>query len=384
MLNLIDKQTALSKPCAAFSQARRGRRNSGPWRTFAMASRQANKQAPRQSRKKGELPESGFFAQADPRAEVYVPRGGQDNTDVTKRGGRYTSDFVWNTKWQDTLDRQQAREEAELAKQNAPQEAKAGGLSFSRVSNMQSLDVDLTAQLQEAQSKHEQRLKEAAVMAAAASARRDADVPPTQGEARRWLRSGRYSRKVVALAPANPEATAALAAQQAAEEKEYQRLKAELQTWCQGTALTCFVATVIFYSKDTAASYGVGAVGSLAYLRMLNRSIDSVGGFTVGAALGQPRLLVPIILTAAFNRWNTLAAHDVGITLQLLPMLLGFFTYKAAVIAKTGLSLLDSISKGSDQRLTSETAVAFDKSSAAPERQGASLDATYAQRVLTR
>ena len=187
MLNAIDKQTALSKPCAACSQARRGRRNSGPWRTFAMASRQANKQAPRQPRKKGELPESGFFAQADPRgtaepltfpmitvrvrnnstcscvaAEVYVPRGGQDNTDVTKRGGRYTSDFVWNTKWQDTvctchccqcsavypasdsmhfpvlqLDRQQAREEAELAKQNAPQEAKAGGLSFSRVSNMQ-------------------------------------------------------------------------------------------------------------------------------------------------------------------------------------------------------------------------------------------------------
>ncbi len=57
--------------------------------------------------------------------------------------------------------------------------------------------------------------------------------------------------QVVALAPANPEATAALAAQQAAEEKEYQRLKAELQTWCQGTALTCFVATVIFYSKVT-------------------------------------------------------------------------------------------------------------------------------------
>lgn len=60
--------------------------------------------------------------------------------------------------------------------------------------------------------------------------------------------------------------------------------------------------------QDTAASYGVGAAGSLAYLRMLNRSIDSVGGFTVGAALGQPRLLVPIILTAAFNRW----AHHIS------------------------------------------------------------------------
>lgn len=33
---------------------------------------------------------------------------------------------------------------------------------------------------------------------------------------------------------------------------------------------------------------------------MLNRSMDGAGG--VGAALGQPRLLVPVILTAAFNR----------------------------------------------------------------------------------
>jgi len=68
--------------------------------------------------------------------------------------------------------------------------------------------------------------------------------------------------QVVALAPANPEATAALAAQQAAEEKEYQRLKAELQTWCQGTALTCFVATVIFYSKVTCWS-SVGVVETM-------------------------------------------------------------------------------------------------------------------------
>lgn len=59
-----------------------------------------------------------------------------------------------------------------------------------------SLDVDLTAQLKDAKVKHDQRLQQAAIMAAAAHARRDADVPPTQGEARRWLRSGRYSRKV--------------------------------------------------------------------------------------------------------------------------------------------------------------------------------------------
>ena len=59
--------------------------------------------------------------------------------------------------------------------------------------------------------------------------------------------------------------------------------------------------------QETAASYGLGAVGSLVYLRMLNRSIDGVGG--VGAALGQPRLLVPVILTAAYNRYDPSDMH---------------------------------------------------------------------------
>lgn len=29
--------------------------------------------------------------------------GGVDQTDLTKRGGRYTSDFIWNTKWKDQV-----------------------------------------------------------------------------------------------------------------------------------------------------------------------------------------------------------------------------------------------------------------------------------------
>lgn len=68
----------------------------------------------------------------------------------------------------------------------------------------------------------------------------------------------------------------------------------------------CCQLVLVLLWQETAASYGVGAVGSLVYLRMLNRSIDSVGGFTVGAAMGQPRLLVPVILTAAFNRYEPL------------------------------------------------------------------------------
>ena len=56
-------------------------------------------------------------------------------------------------------------------------------------------------------------------------------------------------------------------------------------------------------------------------------------------------------------------------------MLLGFFTYKAAVIAKTGLTLLESISKGSEQT-TDHVAPTEDTNSA--------LGASYSQQILTK
>ena len=55
--------------------------------------------------------------------------------------------------------------------------------------------------------------------------------------------------------------------------------------------------------RDVAASYGVGALGGLVYLRLLNRSVDGVGGGLAGA-LGQQRLLIPIILALGYNRWG--------------------------------------------------------------------------------
>lgn len=67
------------------------------------------------------------------------------------------------------------------------------------------------------------------------------------GEARRWLRSGRYSRKAVATP--TPADSVRIAAEAAAEQERFDRLKEQLQTWCLGTALVCFGATVVFYSK---------------------------------------------------------------------------------------------------------------------------------------
>lgn len=56
------------------------------------------------------------------------------------------------------------------------------------------------------------------------------------------------------------------------------------------------------FLQESAISYGVGSIGSYLYLRMLHRSIDGLGG-GIGGALGQPRLLIPLVLTLGYNRY---------------------------------------------------------------------------------
>lgn len=159
-----------------------------------------------------------------------------------------------------------------------------------------------------------------------------------------------------------PSLQDALAAKVEAERQRYEELKAELQAWAAGLTVACLAATFAFYgrcggrlgaaarvrgvgnavcraqqissvklggryathtgaclesptsppligpschplrpARDVAASYGVGALGGLVYLRLLNRSVDSVGG-GMGGALGQPRLLIPVVLALGYNR----------------------------------------------------------------------------------
>lgn len=81
-------------------------------------------------------------------------------------------------------------------------------------------------------------------------------------------------------------------------------------------------------------SFGVGLLGSLIYVRMLGKSVDSMADGAKGLinrSIGQPRLLVPVALVMIFNRWNEILVPDFGyMHLELIPMLVGFFTYKIA------------------------------------------------------
>ncbi|MBA0638577.1 hypothetical protein Godav_005436 [Gossypium davidsonii] len=51
----------------------------------------------------------------------------------------------------------------------------------------------------------------------------------------------------------------------------------------------------------------------------------------VQGAVAQPRLLVPVVLVMIYNRWNGILVPEYGyMQLELIPMLVGFFTYKIA------------------------------------------------------
>ncbi|ARV62012.1 hypothetical protein BZZ01_28340 [Nostocales cyanobacterium HT-58-2] len=82
-----------------------------------------------------------------------------------------------------------------------------------------------------------------------------------------------------------------------------------------------FISVWIFYSLNIALNYLLGACTGVVYLRMLAKDVERLGNEKNQLSKTRLALLVGIILLA--SRWNQL---------QILPIFLGFLTYKATLI----------------------------------------------------
>ena len=169
---------------------------------------------------------------------------------------------------------------------------------------------------------------------------------PTRGERKQWQSSGKFTQSPSDQALA-AEGDASREAVRLADLQKYAQLKQELTLLTAGLAVGVTALLGVAYDKETAISYAFGAAGSLVYLRLLSRSVDTTNpagtsgiGEVVEGTLGGQRLLVPAILVAAWNRYNALAAPVTGVELQILPILVGFFTYKGATVVQLFRDLL--------------------------------------------
>lgn len=103
--------------------------------------------------------------------------------------------------------------------------------------------------------------------------------------------------------------------------QEYYRLQSNLLLTTLAMAAIAFVSVWIVYSLNIALNYLIGACTGVVYLRMLAKNVEQLG--REKGRIGNTRLVLLVGLILIASRWNQL---------QIMPIFLGFLTYKAAVI----------------------------------------------------
>ncbi|KAI3732102.1 hypothetical protein L1987_63299 [Smallanthus sonchifolius] len=216
------------------------------------------------------------------------------------------------------------------------QEEPSGFLSLNRAMSLDSMEVDLSKKLTTSNPITQKKIKASQVTNTASRKWRPA---PTRREQDKWDRATKAATggsdvmfREARRSKGDPKLLAAESREQ------YKKLKNKMQILTLAIGGVGLVSAYVSYTPEIAASYGAGLVGSLVYMRMLGNSIDGMADGARGVikgAIGQPRLLVPVALVMIYNRWNGIIVPEYGLMhLELIPMLVGFFTYKIATFTQ--------------------------------------------------
>ena len=104
--------------------------------------------------------------------------------------------------------------------------------------------------------------------------------------------------------------------------EEYYQLQNELLLLTLALMLIAFISVWLAYSLNTALNYLIGACSGVVYLKLLARSVEKLGREKSKVGKNQLALFIGLIVVAS----------QVD-QLQIVPIFLGFLTYKAALIA---------------------------------------------------
>ncbi|MDJ0635349.1 MAG: ATP synthase subunit I [Xenococcaceae cyanobacterium MO_188.B29] len=103
--------------------------------------------------------------------------------------------------------------------------------------------------------------------------------------------------------------------------KEYYQLQKTLLLATLTLMGTIFFPVWYFYSLNTALNYLLGAAVGVMYLRFLGKDVERLG--QQNQRLGSKGLLTFVVLIIVASQWQQL---------HILPVFLGFLTYKGAII----------------------------------------------------
>ncbi|MEC4990675.1 MAG: ATP synthase subunit I [Oscillatoria sp. PMC 1068.18] len=103
--------------------------------------------------------------------------------------------------------------------------------------------------------------------------------------------------------------------------EEFHQLQKTLYLVTLGMSVIIFISVWVFYSLNTGLNYAIGACAGMVYLKMLARDVQRLG--VQKNRLGSGRLAPFIGLIVLATQLQKL---------QILPIFLGFMTYKAAIL----------------------------------------------------